>query len=262
MKSIRRQLTLTLCVVIGGILATTAIGSYLTMSKVIRSGFDETLAAKGRALVTASEVDEGDFEIDLTVRDFAGFGEGGTDYFEIRRGDGSLYLESPSGGPARPIGGAGDAIRPPVDGSLEIGDLVLADGRAARYYTQLIRPKDDKKGRFQDLYFIIASPSDAVNRQLTILGSVLAVSSSLGLLLLLPAVRIALSRGLKPIHRMTGEITAFRAGDTERRLEPASLPEELKPVADSARPSLKSAAWPNSPPWTRPTPPHRHGSRK
>lgn len=232
MSSIRRQLTLTLCVLIGGILAATAIGAYLTMREVLLSGFDETLAAKGRALVTASEVDDGDFEIDLTVRDFAGFGEGGNDYFEIRRGDGSFFLESPSGDPVRMIGRAGDDIRPPADGSWEIGDMTLTDGRAARYYSQLIHPKDDKKGRFHDLYFIIASPSESVSRQLALLGLVLGASTSLGLLLLLPAVGIALRRGLQPIHRMTRELTAFRAGDTERRLEASALPEELKPVAE------------------------------
>ena len=232
MSSIRRQLTLTLCVLIGGILAATATAAFLTLREVLWTGFDETLAAKGRALVTASEVDEGDFEIDLTVRDFAGFGEGGSDYFEIRRGDGSLFMDSPSGDPARAIGRAGDPIRPPADGTWEIGEMTLSDGRAARYYTQLIRPKDDSRRRFQDLYFIIASPSGDVDRQLTLLATVLGASAAVGLLLLLPAVRVALRRGLRPIHRMTDELTGFRAGQTDRRLDPAALPDELKPVAE------------------------------
>ena len=92
MISIRWRLTILLCLAVGTLFVATGVGVWVAMRELLQSQFDETLTAKARALITASEIDDGDFEIDLTVQDFAGFGKDGNDYFEIRRIDGRLFL--------------------------------------------------------------------------------------------------------------------------------------------------------------------------
>ena len=77
MNSIRRRLTLSLCVAIAALLIATGAGVFVAMWRLLANRFDETLTAKARALITASEIDGKEFEIDLIVHEFAGFGAGG-----------------------------------------------------------------------------------------------------------------------------------------------------------------------------------------
>src|SRR5690606_14636778 len=147
------------------------------------SQFDEILTAKARALATASEIDDGEFEIDLTVQDFAGFGpHDGDDYFEVRRLGGELLLRSPSLKDDHSL----HHLRPPPFPEVRIKDGRLSDGRPARFYIQRILPKGDKKHRYQDLYLVVASPTLALRLQLALLAVVLGVTGAAALLLMLP----------------------------------------------------------------------------
>ena len=59
---------------------------YLLARQLLIAQFDETLDAKAEALISVAEVDEDEFEIDLDVQQFAGFGSPLTgDFFEVRR---------------------------------------------------------------------------------------------------------------------------------------------------------------------------------
>jgi signal transduction histidine kinase len=232
MISIRWRLTLLLCIAVGALFIASGIGVFIAMKAVLGKQFDETLTAKAMALITASEIDDGEFEIDLTVQDFAGFGMNGEDYFEIRRGDGSVFLRSPSWpGAVGMSGGFQWRGHPSVEGA-PISDGHLIDGSPARFYVQTIYPKDDAENRFQDLYLIVASPTQSVKSQLTGLASVLAVAGGLGLLFLVPVIRLGLGRGLKPLDRLSSRISAIRPEDLHERLDVRALPAELVPVAD------------------------------
>ena len=233
MKSIRARLTLRLCLAMGGLFLLCGAGVFLGMGKLLEISFDETLAAKARALVTASEVDDGDFEIDLTVQDFAGFGRGGDDYFEIRRAGGGLVLRSPS---LRGPTGVLDRFAhfgSPEPGASRIIDGRLADGRAARIYLEWIYPKDDEERRYQDLYLIAASPKDPIQKPMKALAWVLAASGVAALLVMVPVLRSGLARGLRPLRELSDEVTRIKPDDLGRRLDAAPLPEELRPMADA-----------------------------
>lgn len=233
MISIRWRLTILLCLAMGTLFVLTGVGVFLGMEKLLHSLFDETLTAKARALITASEVDDGDFEIDLTVQDFAGFGKGGDDYFEIRRSKGGLVLRSPS---LREDGRAidrFDRFEPPREKDHVILHDRLADGRPARFYLQKIYPKDDKKNRYQDIYLIAASPTRAIQRELNLLATVLAVAGGVAILLMVPVIRFGMGRGLRPLDKLSENIGRIRSQDLHQRIETGKLPAELKPVADS-----------------------------
>jgi two-component system sensor histidine kinase QseC len=102
-NSIRRQLTVTLCLAAALLLPLGGLCVYLLVKQVLLSQFDATLAAKAQALIAAAEVDDKEFEFDLDVQRFAGFGsfyDG--DFFEVRRSDGEVVARSPSlAGPRR-----------------------------------------------------------------------------------------------------------------------------------------------------------------
>jgi signal transduction histidine kinase len=231
MISIRWRLTILLCLAMGALLVATGMGVFIGMRHVLREQFDATLTAKATALITASEIDDGDFEIDLTVQDFAGFGTGGGDYFEIRRMNGDVFLRSPSLQSAgMEIGKSGKL---PRNDDPKIREAKLGDDRPARFYTQRFYPKDDKKGRYQDLYLVVASPVRGMQIQLALLATVLAVAGGLALLLMVPVIRIGLGRGLKPLDRLSAEVRGIHPEGLHQRLATEKLPVELVPVAAS-----------------------------
>ena len=231
MISIRWRLTILLCLAMGALLIATGAGIFLGMRHLLREQFDATLTAKATALITASEIDGGEFEIDLTVQDFAGFGTGGGDYFEIRRMSGKVFMRSPSLQSApMEIGKSG---KPPQNDEAKVREAKLGDGRPARFYTQRFYPKDDKKQRYQDLYLVVASPIRGLQIQLALLGTVLAVAGGLALLLMVPVIRIGLGRGLRPLDKLSSEVRAIRPENLHQRLATGKLPEELVPVAAS-----------------------------
>lgn len=230
MRSIHRHLGIVLCSSVGVLLLLTGVAVFLSMWQLLYSRFDETLTAKARAIITASEIDDGEFEIDLTVQDFAGFGSGGKDYFEIRRLSGERFLRSPSLD-AFPDGLWSPKSHPPPgnDGLLRGG--VFSDGRSARFYIQRFYPKDDSQKEHQDLYLIVASPDGGMRAQLAGLAMILGIAGAAALLLLIPAIRIGLARGLKPLDRLAADVVEIAPDNLRMRLEPGRYPEELAPVA-------------------------------
>jgi signal transduction histidine kinase len=233
MISIRWRLTILLCLAIGALFIATGLGVFVAMKALLRDQFDETLTAKARALITASEIDSGDFEIDLTVQDFAGFGKDGNDYFEIRRMNGKLFMSSPSlkaDGFDSP--GIGYLNEPPKDNEPHITNGKLGSGVLARFYAQRFYPKDDKKKRHRDLYLIVASPTASMHRQLALLATVLGIAGAAALLLMVPVIRLGLGRGLKPLNRLAADIGRIHPEKLHERLDVKKLPAELVPVAD------------------------------
>jgi signal transduction histidine kinase len=231
MRSIRRHLGVVLCTSVGVVLLLTGVAVFISMRQLLYFQFDETLTAKSRALITASEIDDDEFEIDLTVQDFAGFGSGGEDYFEIRRLSGELFLSSPSLD-LYPDGlWAAQAHPPPGDDEPAINSGNFSDRRGARFYRQRFYPKDDDELEHQDLYLIVASPDGSMRAQLAGLGIILAIAGAAALLLIIPAIRISLGRGLKPLNRLAADVVAIDPGSLRTRLEPGDYPEELTPVA-------------------------------
>lgn len=231
MKSLRSQLTRALGLSICALLVAGGLGIFFVTRGVLLDQFDDTLVAKATALITATEIDDEEFEIDLTVQDFAGFGSGGEDYFEIRRGDGSVLAASPS------MVSAGSDL--PDDPELPPGEQAalfsgkLGDGRSARFYLQRFVPKDDDAAEYRDLHLIAASPTRELNFSLLVLASVIAGVGTLVLALSVPVLRAVLARGLRPLESLGKQVREIPASRLDQRLDLAGQPEELVPLGGS-----------------------------
>jgi signal transduction histidine kinase len=232
MISIRWRLTILLCLVVAALFVATGVGVFVAMRQLLWVQFDETLTAKARALITASEIDDGEFEIDLTVQDFAGFGHGGQDYFEIRRTGGGLFLRSPSLETTYPESLGFGHIASANDDESRIENGKLGDGRQARIYVQRFYPKDDEKELHKDLFLIVASPTKSMHFQLARLATVLTIAGGAALLLMVPAIRLGLGRGLRPLDQLASDIGRIKPENLHQRLDAEHLPKELIPVAD------------------------------
>lgn len=204
------------------------IAIFLATRQILLSQFDATLIAKAQALTTAAEIDDDEFEIDLTIQDFAGFGEGvGTDYFEVRRADGGLLMRSPSLREGRL-----PAFDPPEHPVHSIHSMRLDDGRPARILVQRFAPKDDERKEYQDLHLVVASVNSEVLRASSVLAAVLLSAGFSALALAGPLVRLALKSGLKPLHDLAGQVQSIGPDELHTRIDTKRMPAELKPVTD------------------------------
>lgn len=231
MKSLRSQLTSALAFSVCTLLAAGGLGIFFVTREVMEDQFDATLVAKATALITATEIDDEEFEIDLTVQDFAGFGPGGDDYFEIRRDGGKAMVVSPS------LGVREAALIPqislPLRGEATLVSGQLGDGRAARFFIQRFVPKDDEKKEYQDLYLVAASPLRELLKNLWILGSVIAAVGGLMLVVTVPLLRLVLARGLRPLASLSQQVRGISDSQLDERLDLAGQPEELVPLGAS-----------------------------
>jgi len=233
MRSIRSRLTASLCLATGGLLLIAGLFVFLATRKILMDQFDETLIAKGRAIVTAAEIDDGELEVEITLEDFTGFGESG-DYFEIRRESGKVEMGSPSlmGSAAESHPEIGE-VRVPKDFEARIYSGTMADGRRARFFVQRFIPRGGKKKRplFADLHLVVASPTADLDRSIAGVAVILAIAGVGTLLVTVPLVRVALARGLRPLGDLSRQVQAIGPERLDRRLDEADMPAELLPVA-------------------------------
>jgi signal transduction histidine kinase len=234
MSSIRSRLTASLCLATGGLLLISGLLVFLATRKILIDQFDETLIAKGRAIVTAAEVDGGKLEVEMTLEDFAGFGVSG-DYFEIRRSNGDVIMTSPSlrnavDGETLPEIGR---ITVPRDQKVRIHQGTMMDGRRARFFVQRFTPRSGKKSRllFTDLHLVVASQTAGLDRSIAGVAVVLAIAGVMTLLVTVPLVRIALVRGLRPLGELSNQVEAIGPERLDMRVDEAGMPAELLPVA-------------------------------
>lgn len=231
MKSLRSQLTLALALAICMLMGVGGLGIFFVTREVMEEQFDDTLVAKATALITATEIDDEEFEIDLTVQDFAGFGPGGDDYFQIRRGNGRAMVVSPS------LGGTANALIPgfglPARGGTRLVSGNLGDGREARFFIQRFMPKDDAKKEYQDLHLVVASPTRELLQNLWILGSVIAAVGGLMVVVIVPLLRWVLKRGLTPLTNLGDQVCGISDARLGERLDLAGQPVELVPLGAS-----------------------------
>lgn len=239
MKSIRRHMVMTVglaglaLLVLGGFLF------YFVLRQALLARFDSELATKAQALAKASEIDDGEFEIDLKIAEFAGFGlPTSGDFFEITKPDGTLVERSPSLGSAALVVPAQES---PTPGYL---DLVLPDGRPGRAYRQIFSPaaEDNPDERslpmnvealqaYRDLQMIVASDLTELRQTLgiaafSILGAGLAIS-----LLAIGTMHFVFGAAFRPLDRIASSVQSIGPQDLHRRISAADLPSELQGVA-------------------------------
>lgn len=234
MSSIRRDLAFR----IGGatllLLMAGGIGLYLSLWKALGTQFDRILATKAQALVTASEIDRGEFEIDLDVQAFAGFGSSSHgDFFEVYDESGASVERSPSLG-------IGELSKPEELFESEEGyaNLLLPGGLPGRAYWTSFTPLidlDEESGRGVEsppvMRILVASDDSGLRRTLRTVALVIALFGFGSILLSLAILHVVVKSGLKPLDRLSVDVQRIDVQHLEKRLPLEPLPEELRGVA-------------------------------
>jgi signal transduction histidine kinase len=226
MISIRSRLTILLSAAIALLFVATGIGVVVSVRQRLYSSLDQTLAAKANAIISAAEIDDGEFEIDSSIQEFAGFGSGKTDdYFEIRRSGGNAIYQSTPGYELKNAYVRNDGIATVTDGYLSAIPV--------RIHARTFIPKDDEDRKFQDLDVVVTSPISDLQRQLGLITTVVCIAGALAIFITIPIVGFALKRGLKPLGKLATDIQKIQPEQLDHRLETVRLPGELKPVGES-----------------------------
>lgn len=199
---------------------------YLSLRQVLTAHFDTGLLAKADALVAASEVDDGELELDSEILAFAGFGtKAPGDYFEIRAADGKVLARSPSLG-------ASSLDREGRGGGARIaGNIMLPGGHDGRAVWISFTPSDAETLEFRNLQIIVASDAGVLRDTLQTIATVLWVSGLAALVISLVVLQVVLGTGLRPLVRLAREVQDIDLEGSQRRVGTAHLPAELAPVA-------------------------------
>ena len=228
MRSIRRQMALTVSVVAGVVVLAGGVSLFFAIRLALRSQFDDTLRTKADALVIASVIDDGELEIDLDVQAFAGFGESSPgDYFEIHTAGGTVLARSPS---------LGTASLPPIESppgeSEGVRNCPLPEGRDGRAYWRRFPPADDVENRFANLRIIVASDRARLKRTLQPIATTIAMVGTGGIVVILSLLGLVVRRGLRPLDRLGVEVQGIDVERLSSRLSLDDLPAELRGMAE------------------------------
>lgn len=239
MKSIRRQLTAAIAAATVLSLLAGGIILYVALREALYARFDSELATKAQALAKASELDDLQFEIDLNVREFAGFGAPGLgDFFVIRDKDGAVLERSPS---------LGFADLP--DYAATTGEssgyraIVLPDGAPGRAFWKTFQPLEDdpdKRGgtayrdaleRYRDLRIAVASDLTGLHATLRTAALTIAAVAAGGLLVTLLLFHRVVRVAFRPFDRVAAQVQELDVRRLDRRLPAHDLPVELQGIA-------------------------------
>jgi len=227
MKSIRSQMALAVSGAALVVLLVGGVGLYLALRFALQAQFDAGLATKADALVTASEVEDGEYDLDLDVQAFAGFGSSTPgDYFEIRTRDGRLVQRSPSLGtdelPEIPASSASPE---------GFARLVLPEGVEGQGYWRTFTPARDHENQFPDLRIVVASDLTSLKRTFGLVAGWIAAFGLGGVALALALVLWGVRHGLAPLDRLSEEVQTIEVERLARRLPAEALPLELQGIA-------------------------------
>lgn len=223
---------------------------YTMTRRSLQAEFDAALEATARALVAATEIDDGKVEMDLDPDKMPEFRRRArrAAYFQYYADDGTSLIRSASLGDDD-LAPAGGAIDEPV-----FGAQVLRDGRPGRAVAITFDPFGDKqnpgaKDRAEpvepenlDRYEAYARPGpmtlvvarDTVDMDARLRGLrwVLLGAGGATIALALLVAGVVVRRGLRPLDVLAARIGAIREQDLADRIPPGPMPAELLPVRE------------------------------
>jgi signal transduction histidine kinase len=228
-RSIRRHLTVRLCLLAALLAACGVLAVYFLARQLLVAEFDETLAEKAQALMSVAEVDGNELEIDLDVQQFAGFGSAfSEDFFEARRGNGEVILRSTS------LENQDFTFSDVPFGGDWRGDVKLPEGNGGRAAAFRFIPDGGGEGggAFGELQLVVASDSTALRQTLRAVLLVLLVTGCVGLAAAMVLIRVGLGKGLRPLNALAEEVEELKVDEPGLRVQTKYLPDELRGVRD------------------------------
>lgn len=189
----RRQLAVAVRSVAVFVILGEELAFFFSLHFTLKSVFDESLRTKANALVTASEIEGGEIEIDMDVQEFAGFGSNRPgDYYEIFARDRAVLQRSPSLG-------ATDLPDIPAASTQEEGvtNLTLPEEKEGRAFWTNFTPVSEADDRYTDLRIVAASNLISLDRTIRIVGTVMAVFAAIGIAVALVSPRAVVGKELE-----------------------------------------------------------------
>jgi len=236
-KSIRKQLTVSVLLVTFGLSAIAGVSIYVYARKALLRQHDEALAGNALALSRLVAWNEkGKLILEIPPTALLEFRqEQRPSYFEIFRGDGTVFARSQSL--------KGGELAPPQMNENH-WSLALPDGREGRAIAYRFLPHNEAdepdagaEAREnavphpqEEITLVLASDQQEVNQFLDHLIEAILLVGALAVVLLVVAVVTTVRRGLRPLEQLSKEAERFEPGTKASRFSYESLPAELQPI--------------------------------
>lgn len=236
MRSLRSRLLLGTTLGAALVLSAAGLALYLAMRALLLGEFDEALAGKARTLAVLVERDDDGVEFEYATGSMPEFDDGAhPEYFQIWLSDGTVLGRS---------GSLGNNDLDRISGLLGAPTyrrVTLPDGRPGRLAGIAFHPRqehDDTRqepgdiGQRETATLVIGRETVALDAQLArirwlLLGTVLA-----SMIVSAAVLALVVTRGLRPVNRLAGQISAIGEGDLGARVGTEDAPTELEPLID------------------------------
>lgn len=218
-------MTLTLSVT--ALLAVSGVLVWTLFRQRLVDQFDTALLARARILTDNIEEDDGEIQIDKNLRHQKDPERALSEaLWEVTRMDGTSLLRfAPGSGRRLP-----DMRPSPPHGGPMFYATTMGPGVPARAVSLRFDAKDDKLGFYKNLTLVTALPAPEITRTLRGLDLVLLGTGGAAVVVLVPLLTAALSRGLQPLVDLAQATAGIDVGKLNTRLDEHSGPEELQPV--------------------------------
>jgi len=229
MKSIRRQLTLTLLPGFALVLIAGSAAIYYSTRAALLGEFDAGLRAKALTIMSLTEQGQDGIQAELPETFFQeANNDGYPQFYELWQTDGKICARAAA---------LKDTDLPRRFGSPSAPaywNLALPGQCAGRAIGLKFSPKveDDAAKRPVPLEAIVVVAADrrSLDGTLDTLAIVLAVAGLLAFALTLPLVNFALRRGHAPLGQLSQQAAAITADSLQTRFPADRIPEELQPI--------------------------------
>jgi two-component system sensor histidine kinase QseC len=229
MKSIRRQLTLTILTGFGLLLIFSGTAIYFFTRVALLAEFDAGLRAKAFTIMSLAEQGQDGVQFELPDDFFKGSDGGATpQFYELWRTNGTVIARSESLNDTELPDHFGPAAAP------QYWNLNLPGGRAGRAIGLEFFPKaedeDGKKFAPAEAVVVVAADRRSLDQTLDTLTTVLALTGLLTIAITVPVVNFSLCRSHAPLGRLARQAAAITADSLQTRFPVDSMPEELRPI--------------------------------
>lgn len=230
MKSIRRQLTRALLVVLVLLLGGGLTGIYFLVRAEMIEAFDDTLRAKAEAISTLMMVDDGQLTVNFSDKFMRGFDDDDPkEFFEIWNEHGVSVQTSESLGSRHLPNRAGDFKRPEV-WSLELPPKQEAGRALGVEFVPRGTSKLSTRANTTRYRLVVAARTRDLDEELAEILLIVGVGGVALIGLTVLVVPLVLRRGLRPLERLADDVEKVNADTLMLRLPADDVPRELQVI--------------------------------
>lgn len=231
MRSLRSRVLASTAAATGIVLLVSGAVVFAWIEKAVWDEFDESLATKARSLAALVEQDEDELELEFAEADLPEYRPSErAEYYQVWSPGETVAARSASleGRDMARIAG------PPAEPAY--ATVTLPNGRRGRLvgirFTPRASDKDRESTARHEATLVLGQETEPIEHVLErIRAGMLAVGAT-AVLVSVGVLAWVVRRGLKPVDRLAGQISAVGETDLGTRIEPAGCPSELAPVVD------------------------------